>query len=399
MYPMPAAETLPVVQPSSAVEVGEVVRAACAANRGVYVVGRGTENGSSVPYPKPGTILDLTALTGVVDYPARDMTVTVRAGTPVAELARVLAVENQRLPVDLGEGTIGGAVASDRSGPRRLGLGTLRDYLIGCRFLTPTGEEVSAGGRVVKNVAGYDLMKLHIGAWGTLGVLTELTFKVVPRPESSALVVFGVNPSALGPTLDRLHQSASRPVAVEVHNQSSAQTVGLPVAEPWVLAVGFEEKSVTVRWQVETLLAELKAAPVRGTLAFAGNEADPIWNSLCRRPTDDGLILRGAARPSRLADVLLSGAIDGCRVAANGLSGPFTVWSAATTAVAAAEQLRALRSASVDGHLSVRRRPVGWENWIPPPTPVRSDHSQMSAVKTALDPTDVFNPGRLPFPA
>ena len=296
---MHAAVLPPVARPTSAAEAGEVVRAAVAAGAGVYPAGRRTEPDPGSPRPKPGTVLDTTGLAGVVDYPARDMTVTVRAGTAVAELARVLAAENQRLPMDLGDGTVGGAVAADRSGPRRFGFGTLRDYLIGCRFLTPAGDEVSAGGRVVKNVAGYDLMKLHTGAYGTLGVLTELTFKVVPRPESSAVVLFGLNPAAVGPTLDRLNATAARPVCVEVYNRAAAEGRRLPVAEPWVMAVGFEEKAVTVVWQVETLLAELAAAPVRGVVTVHDAAAAPVWDMLTRRPSADGVLLRGggAAEP------------------------------------------------------------------------------------------------------
>ena len=393
---MSAADSLPVVRPTSAAEAGEVVRAAVAAGAGVYPVGRRTEPDPGTPLAKPGTVLDTTGLAGMVDYPARDMTVTVRAGTAAAELNRVLAAENQRLPVDLGNGTVGGAVATDRSGPRRLGYGTLRDYLIGCRFLTPAGDEVSAGGRVVKNVAGYDLMKLHAGAWGTLGVLTELTFKVVPRPESTAVVVFGLNPAAVGPTLDRLHASAARPVCVEVYNRAAAVARRLPVAEPWVVAVGFEEKAVTVTWQVETLLAELKAAPVRGTVAVRDADAGPLWDAITGRPAATGLLFRGAARPSRLVDVLLSPALDGSCVAAHGLSGGFTVESVAATATAASEQLATLRAAAGDGHVSVRRRPAGWAAWRPPTAPPRNDHALMLAVKRALDPTDVFNPGRPP---
>ncbi len=391
---MPPADALPVHCPASAAAAGGLVREAVAAGHGVYPAGRGTEPDPGVPRPKPGVVLDTTALVGVVDYPARDMTVTVRAGTPVADLTAVLAAENQRLPVDLGDGTLGGAVASNRSGPRRLGFGTLRDYLIGVRFLTPAGDEVSGGGRVVKNVAGYDLMKLHTGAFGTLGVLTELTFKVVPRPDDTAVVLFGLNPAALGPTLDRLHQSASRPVAVEVFSRAAAEDRRLPVAEPWVLAVGFEGKAETVAWQVETLLAELQSAPARGTVSHRGADAGPAWDAITRRPAGEGVLFGGTARPSRLADVLLSPAVAADRVSAGGLVGTFTVESSATAATAAGEQLAALRTAAGDGHVGVRRRPAGWENWRPP-AGRRGDHALMLAVKTALDPTDVFNPGRL----
>ena len=381
---MPAAPAP--ARPATAREAGELVRAATA----VRIVGRCTEPGGHRP---AGLVLDTTALAGVVDYPARDMTVTVRAGTAVADLTVVLAGESQRLPVDLGDGTLGGAVASNRSGPRRLGFGTLRDYLIGCRFLTPDGQEAAAGGRVVKNVAGYDLMKLHAGAFGTLGLLTELTFKVVPRPEDTAVVLFGLNPAALGPTLDRLHASASRPVAVEVYNRAAAEG-RLPVAEPWVLAVGFEEKAETVGWQVETLLSELKSAPARGTVAFRGADAGLLWGAMTRRPTGDELLLAGAARPSRIADVLLSPALANDRVSASGLVGTFAVESVATTATSAGEQLLALRAAAGDGHVSVRRRPAEWDAWVPPAAPSRGDHALMLAVKRALDPTDKFNPGR-----
>src|SRR6185436_13958600 len=111
--------------------------------------------------------------------------------------------------------TLGGAVAVNSSGPRRLGYGTLRDYVIGISFVTDEGVEVKAGGRVVKNVAGYDLMKLQIGAVGTLGILSQLTLKVKPKPEASAAVVFGCDTPALGAVLDALHASKSRPAIVE----------------------------------------------------------------------------------------------------------------------------------------------------------------------------------------
>ena len=115
------------------------------------------------------------------------------------------------------------------------------------------------------------------------------------------MVLFGLNPAALGPTLDRLHQSASRPVAVEVFNRAAAEARRLPVAEPWVLAVGFEEKAEAVAWQVETLLAELKSAPARGTVSHRGAEAGPVWDAITRRPAGDGVLFGGTspAEPPR----------------------------------------------------------------------------------------------------
>src|SRR5437764_11890108 len=161
------------------------------------------------------------------------MTVTVQAGITVAKLQETLAAEGQWLPVDVPDperATIGGAVALNVSGPRRFSQGTLRDYVIGISFVTDEGVEVKAGGRVVKNVAGYDLMKLQIGAVGTLGVVTQLTLKVKPRPEASAVLVFGCAGNSLGAVLDLVHASKSRPVAVELWNQElwAIEGVGTP---------------------------------------------------------------------------------------------------------------------------------------------------------------------------
>ena len=142
-----------------------------------------------MPPARPGIALSTTALNQVIDYPARDLTITVQAGITMKELQATLAKENQWLPIDIPEtATIGGAIACDVSGPRRYGYGTLRDYVIGITVVNDRGEETHAGGRVVKNVAGYDFMKLHTGALGTLGVITQVTLKVKPKPEALGLM-------------------------------------------------------------------------------------------------------------------------------------------------------------------------------------------------------------------
>src|SRR5205807_9828714 len=152
--------------------------------------------------------LDLRALNQVIDYPARDMTITVQAGITVAKLQEILAAENQQLPVDVPlpeQATLGGAIAVNASGPRRYGYGTLRDYVIGISFVNDEGQEVKAGGRVVKNVAGYDLCKLHIGALGTLGIITQVTLKLKPVPEDQGAVAVGCEAAALEKLLDQIH--------------------------------------------------------------------------------------------------------------------------------------------------------------------------------------------------
>ena len=141
---------------------------------------------------RPGVALDVTALDGVIDYPAADMTVTVGAGITLAKLQAVLATEGQFLPIDAPHAeraTLGGVYATNTCGPRRFGWGRPRDQIIGVSFVTADGKEVKGGGRVVKNVAGYDFPKLMTGSMGTLGIITQMTLKVRPRPGASVLVV------------------------------------------------------------------------------------------------------------------------------------------------------------------------------------------------------------------
>src|SRR5205823_2725889 len=146
--------------PQSIPEVNETVRKAAAADQAVFPLGGRTKLDLGLPPTRQGIGVDLRNLNQVIDYPARDMTITVQAGITMAKLQGTLAVENQRLPIDVPlaeQATLGGTIATNVSGPRRYGFGTLRDYVIGISVINAEGQEIKAGGRVVKNVAGYDL--------------------------------------------------------------------------------------------------------------------------------------------------------------------------------------------------------------------------------------------------
>jgi glycolate oxidase FAD binding subunit len=153
------------------------------------------------------------------------MTITVQAGMTVAQLQSTLAREKQRLPIDVPHAeraTVGGIIATNMSGPRRYGWGTLRDYVIGISVVNDEGHEIKAGGRVVKNVAGYDLCKLFVGSMGTLGVITQVTFKLRPLAAEQALFAFPCPPTEIDNALTLLHGSKTRPVMLELLSPGAA---------------------------------------------------------------------------------------------------------------------------------------------------------------------------------
>ncbi|MFY0679112.1 MAG: FAD-binding protein [Thalassovita sp.] len=147
----------------------------------------------------PGAVLSTAGLTGVQLYEPGALTLVVQAGTPVAQVETLLASEGQRLPFEpmdhrvllggAGAPTMGGVAAANVSGPRRIQVGACRDFMLGVRFVDGAGRIVKNGGRVMKNVTGYDLVKLMAGSHGTLGVLSEISFKVLPEPEAKACVL------------------------------------------------------------------------------------------------------------------------------------------------------------------------------------------------------------------
>jgi glycolate oxidase FAD binding subunit len=399
---------LPIAQPHSVAEVGEIVRRAVADKQALYPIGGQTLLGIGLPPARPGIAVDLRSLAQVIDYPARDMTITVQAGITLARLQTLLATEKQRLPIDVPRAertTLGGVLAANVSGSRRHGFGTLRDYVIGISTVNDEGHEVKAGGRVVKNVAGYDLCKLHIGALGTLGIISQVTLKLRPLPESKALVTFGCETAALDRLLDQLHATRTRPVCLDALNRSGIRSLvretGLSLPEaPWGIVVGYEDNHDAVGWQVRQLLHELPASDIQGLEARADDTSEILWRALVDAP----------ARGERLtfkANLLPQAVAGFCRQA-DALPEPIRLHAHAGSGIVhghfdgdltlprVAAMLKELTDAAVqaEGNLVLPLCPVEWKRELPVWGRERGDFWLMRQVKDKMDPHHLFNPGR-----
>ena len=188
---------------------------------------------------------DLKGMQRVLEYTPEDMTVSVEAGITLAQLQGCLAEHKQWLPIDPPRSqtlTIGALLAANGSGPRRFGFGTIREHLLGLKVVLADGRVINAGGKVVKNVAGYDLCKLLVGSRGTLGVITEATFKVLPQPEVELALQRTTNDlDDAGALLQQLNESPLTPVVLDLHGTSTAHT----------LVVGLAGSREDVEWQRE----------------------------------------------------------------------------------------------------------------------------------------------------
>lgn len=281
----------------------EVCEAIAGAKAPLSVCGGGTRGLAGA-----GKVLSVAGLTGITLYEPGALTMVAQAGTPVAAIEQALARENQRLafePMDhtgllatKGEPTIGGIFAANVGGPRRLAVGAARDFLLGVRFVDGQGAVIKNGGRVMKNVTGYDLVKLMAGSFGTLGVLTEVSLKVLPRPETEAtLVLSGLDDMRAVAALCRAMGSPFE-VTGAAHDPSAG--------ESYLRLEGFEA-SVSYRMgrlkhllggtDVHVLQSDASArkwVALRDAEAFHGVSGD-VWRVSCKPSAGPDLAARSGA--------------------------------------------------------------------------------------------------------
>ncbi|MCC7084142.1 MAG: FAD-binding oxidoreductase [Pirellulales bacterium] len=302
---LPLSDTL---TPADQAELTQIVREAYVDATPIYPIGGGTSLDFGLAPRDAGLGLAMRGLKRVIDYPARDMTITVEAGITIDALAASLAKERQWLPIDLPnahQATLGGVIATNTYGARRYGNGTMRDYVIGIAAVDGRGSMFHGGGRVVKNVAGYDFCKLLTGSLGTLGVITQVTLKVKPRPECSRFVACRVrNLQAADRLLESMVTTRTMPAAVELLIgpawQNDAALGQLPAGEIGVVVVGFEGTEPEVAWMVSTLFNQwhrLGGNPV----AVPDDQTEGLWTRLAQFPVEGSaaLVIKASLRPSR----------------------------------------------------------------------------------------------------
>ncbi len=336
--------------------------------------------------PVEGEVLDLGALGGVTLYEPGALTLVAGSGTPVAEIETVLAAENQRLafePMDhrglLGTGgapTIGGVAAGNISGPRRIQAGAARDFLLGVRFVDGQGRVIRNGGRVMKNVTGYDLVKLMAGSWGTLGVLSEVSLKVLPMAETSATVrIYGVDPATA---------VAAMSAALGSPFEVSGAACDPGTQEVFLRLEGFEASVRYRAGRVKELMAGF------GEIEIVGDDADSkaIWDGIRDVRAFQGQpgdVWRLSVKPSDAP-----GLIEGLKAEAVMLDwGGGLIWAR----MAEGCDLRA-RMGTVAGHATLVRASdetrAALGVFHPEPAPLAAISAGLRA---KFDPRRLFNPG------
>lgn len=395
-----------VVTPRSTGEVAAVLGAATAHDLAVVARGAGTRQDWAAPPRRVDVVLDTLALTGVVEHAAGDLITVVRAGTPVDTLADRLATAGQQLALDLPDaldlpealdlpapaartsaaGTVGGAVAVGVSGPRRMLYGTVRDLLIGITVVRADGVVARSGGKVVKNVAGYDLGKLLIGSYGTLAVIVECAFRLHPLPAATALVrCRAADAAEAGRLLAAVRGTRVVPSAVEVDAPPDG---GIEVA---VLIEGVPE-GVAAR-----------AATIRALLGDSGDTAPHPpgwWSTYPWAPGGVGLKLTSTLSgvPGLLAAARAVRERHGVALTVRGSAGAGVLYAglpAGTPPDTVARAVTGLRTAAgaAGGHAIVLTAPAEVRERVDAWGPVPG-LDLMRRVKHRFDPDARLAPGR-----
>lgn len=381
------------IKPRDAKELRQAVE--WALNDGVTLDVRGS--GSKLVLGKPmqaGQVLDISGLSGIVDYAPEELVVTLRAGTPMREVEALLAQRNQMLafePPDLGpllgrapgEGTLVGAVMGNLAGPRRLSAGAARDHLLGFSGVNGRGEAFKSGGKVMKNVTGYDLSKLLAGSWGTLAVLDEVSVKVLPAPDQTrTLLLLGLDDAAavtaMCAAMGSPHEVSG---AAHLPGRTALRLEGVaPSVEARMK--GLRELLGGAQEELGTLESRTFWRDVRDVKPLATAADTTVWKISCPPTEGPAIVARVSAQlPSAEAYYDWSGGL---------------IWLALPASADADHLVVRGAIGATGGHATLIRAPEAVRAAVPvfqPQSPALCALARR--VKESFDPKGLFNPGRM----
>jgi glycolate oxidase FAD binding subunit len=380
------------VSPGSVEEVIAIVIAAEKAGTAIIPIGGSQQLETCYPPDRPTIFLSMRRMNRVLDHQPDDLTITCEAGVTVAQVEETLRLHGQTLALDgplPAQSTLGGMVAAATAGVRRLAYGTPRDSLIGMRAVMSGGVEIKGGGKVVKNVAGYDVCKLFTGSWGSVGILTELSFKVRPLPEAKLMLAWKT--SDITSTVQTgliLHHARLTPTTI----MAATNLMGCPA-----LIVGVEGAAGRVAWQGEEFSRKVAEAGIDShavelTAAQVAYLND--WPAIVSGKSN--VAARVACLPSELAEVISRiSALPNCHILADCAVGTFhcTFENFDCISLEAFRGFLPARSNCVWTQLDLEGD-YGTRNssWVE----AREDRLLQTGMKRAVDPLGTFSPGRFP---
>lgn len=383
------------IAPADEAGIIDLVQAASAAREPIAIEGQGSKRGLLRPV-QAARGLSTRALTGITLYRPAELIISARAGTPLAEVEAVVAEKGQQLiaePPYLGGvlGTsappsIGGVVAANLSGPRRITWGATRDHVMGLRFINGAGEVIRSGGRVLKNVTGLDLCKLLSGSYGTLGVITEVTLKVLPAPETSATLF--IETRDLASAVAALSAGLGSPFGVSA-------AAALSRSDHVVAALRLEDFAASVTYRMEKLRGMLDGYGAQ-RVAEDG-ESRAFWRSVREvEPLQLGVheaLWRVSVRPSAGPGIAAMAGMIGGRSMLDWGGG--LIWVAA--APSPANHTTITEAVRAQGGTAMLFRAPDSLRLSVPVLPEANDalYRIEKRVKDALDPLGLFNPGHL----
>ena len=397
-------------------DVEQAVRDAIAAEQPLEIVGHGTKRAIGLPMAT-NALLDLSALNAVTLYEPNELVLTVQAGAPMADVLSLIDSKNQQFAFDpmdtstllgtpVGAGTIGGMIAAGLAGPRRIKAGGARDHLLGAHAVSGFGDSFKTGGRVVKNVTGYDLCKLLAGSWGTLSVMTEVTLKVMPKAESErTLLLRGLDDieagramtAALGSPYD-VSAAAHLPAAIFREAFGTLADIGSPQQSLTLIRLEGIGASAPARarslseslssFGAMEIIADAQSTDVWGAIRdvvpFAASGPFggwPVWRIVCP-PASGGAFGQTLARET------------GGSVFYDWAGG--LIWAALPPSVDAHSKHLRARLADIGGHATLIRAPDAVRSSVDVFHPQHAGVAALGQrVKASFDPKNILNRGRM----